>query len=149
MAAKKRNIIDDMKELALESEFLELPTPKVAPKKVAPKVASKKAAPKKVIVVAKKAAVLTPLVGRGAVVKKDPKRGPAGRQPPYKPTAKITVIEGVRNYRVPGKVHDAVQLMRKHGTVEAYEKAMEKSENDLPAIGLLRYLHKKQAVKVD
>jgi hypothetical protein len=144
MATKKRNLLDDLKETIAENEFLELPTPKIAPKKAVPKAAPK-AAPKAV----PKAAPKTAVVSRGAVVKSEPKRGPAGRIPPYKPTAKITVIEGARNYRQPGKVYDAVQLMRKHGTVEAYQKAMDKSDNDLPAIGVLRFLHKKRAVNVE
>lgn len=145
--AKKRNILEDLKERIVEDEFLgELPIPKLAAKKAVAKVAPK-AAPKAVPKAAPKVAVK---VGRGAIVKpEEKKRGPAGRLPPYRPTAKITVIEGVRNYRQPGKVYDAVQLMKKHGTVAAYEKAMESSNNDLPAIGVLRFLHKKQAVKVD
>jgi hypothetical protein len=142
MATKKRNVLDDLKDKVTESEFLELP--KVAAK-AAKKVVTKEAA--------KGAPPAAKTVSRGAVVKQENRRGggrgAGNRVPPYKPGAKITVIEGVRNYRQPGKVYDAVQLMKKHGTVEAYEKAMEKSENDLPALGLLRYLHKKQVVKVD
>jgi hypothetical protein len=147
--AKARNILDDLKGRAAEDEFIgTLPKPKIVAKKVAAKVVPKAAPMVAAKVVSKAAPPKT--VSRGVVVKKEaPKRAPPVRGTPYAPTAKITVIDGVRNYRVPGKVYDAVQLMKKHGTVKAYQEAMEKSDNDLPALGVLRFLHKKQAVKVD
>lgn len=148
MAKGKRDVAADLNARVIEDEFIGIPprrtvgtVAKVA-LKVAPKVAPK---------VVSKAAVPKAPTSRGAVVK------PAGRLPPpprtsgvtYRPDAKITVLEGARTYREGGEVKAAVDLMKKHGTVRAYELAMEKTNNSRPAIPLLRYLHKKQAVKVE
>jgi hypothetical protein len=85
-------------------------------------------------------------VSRGAVEKKA--AAPRRVAVPYTDDMKISLVEGARKYRTGGNVEKAVLLMKKAGTVGAYVKAMEASENPLPAVGLLRYLHKKQCVTV-
>jgi hypothetical protein len=59
-------------------------------------------------------------------------------------------VEGARAYRAGGNVEKAVDLIKKSKTktVKDYVEAMERSENPLPAIGLLRFLDKKGAVTV-
>lgn len=125
-----RNTATDLSDLLgdVKSGKKTLPVPKVAAKKVVEKPISRGA------------------VVKGKVVAKTP--APRTSSIQYTDGQKIEVIPGARSYRAGGNVEAAVNLMKKASNVGAYCQAMEKSENPLPAIGLLRYLEKKQAVRV-
>lgn len=149
MATATRDVTADLLGVSKKIPTAVVAKGSTVPKKAVPKSATGKAATAPPPAMGKKA--VAP-VSRGVVVKPAAAKMATPRRTiamTYEDNHKIALVPDARAYRTGGNVEKAVELMKRHPTVKGYVDAMAKSDNPLPAIGLLRFLHKKGCVTIN